>query len=276
MDKFKKFLNNASGNLREGVGVGGLEYEAKVRSAVAAAIKDPDLKGRVVLKPDTAGGFASNVVDMYMSIDGKDVAFEIKMDKNAQMGGPSVKINKNNKPYSFSAAATALEDDVKEMILDAVKEKERPIRNWIKEMKKLEPIELHAEQGDYEVPFKTTKEAWATLQAKGLLKPINSKVTYDTRYLADWYAKKGCYYMQIGGMGLFYLKKNPLNLPIPKLNAAVEIVIRLTRSGSGGTKQYPTQRNSQIRAIANLRAKGTKSPYSLDKVEDVKKLFGKV
>jgi len=266
MIKFKNYLV-------EGVGTGGLEYEAKVRKAVNAAIKDKDLKDRVVLKPDDAGGFSSHVVDMYMTFDGVEFAFEIKMDRNAQMGGPSVKINKGKQKYSFSAAGAALEQDVKEMIVKAVKEKEQPIRNWIKEMKKLEPLDLHARQGDYEVPFQTTKEAWGVLQSKGLLKPINSKVIYTTKYLHDWYAKKKCFYIQIGGMGLYYLKENPLNLPVPQLNAEVEIVIRLTRAGSGGTKAYPTQRNSQIRAIANLKAKGQKSPYSLDKIADVKKLF---
>lgn len=266
MKTFKSFLS-------EGVGTGGLVYEGKVRKAVTAAIRDKDLKSRVVLKPDDSGGFSSHVVDMYVEFDGKEHAFEIKMNKDAQMGGPSVKINKGNTLYSFSAAGDSLEQDVRDMIVDAVKQKEQPIRNWIKEMKKLEPKDLHAQQGDYEVPFKTTKEAWAILQGKGLLKPINSKVIYDTRYLHDWYAKKKCYYMQIGGMGLYYLKENPLNLPIPQLKATVEIVIRLTRAGSGGTKAYPTQRNSQIRAIANLKAKGQKSNYSLDKVSDVKKLF---
>lgn len=256
----------------EGVGAGGLQYEAKVRRAVTSALRVPDFKN-ITLKPDLAGGFASNVVDMYMVFNGKEVAFEIKMDKNAQMGGPSVKINKNNQLYSFSAAGAALEDDVKDMILAAVKEKEKPIRNWIKEMKKLEPKELHDKTGDYEVPFQTTKEAWADLQGRGLLKPINTKVIYNTKYLQDWYAKKNCYYIQIGGMGLFYLKENPLDLPVPQLNAEIDVVIRLTRSGSGGTKQYPTQRNSQIRAIANLKAKGSKSPYSLDNVEHCKKLF---
>ena len=259
--------------MKEGVGKGGLEYVAKVRSALSNALKDKALSGRISLKPDTAGGFASNVVDMYLIIDGKERAFEIKMDRNAQMGGPSVKINKGGQLYSFSEAGGALEDDVKQMIIEAVKEKETAIRFWISEMKKMEPIKLHAKSGDYEVPFQTTKEAWTILQARGLLKPINSKVVYNTKYLHDWYAKKKCYYMQIGGMGLYYLKENPLNLPVPQLNAEVEIVVRLTRAGSGGTKVYPSQRNSQIRAIAGLKAKGSKSPYSLDNVNDVKKLF---
>ena len=266
-------FNDFSQGLHEGVGSGGLEYEAKVRKAVTSALRDKKYSDRITLKPDSAGGFANNVVDMYMTLDGKDVAFEIKMDKNAQMGGPSVKINKGNQLYSFSAAGDSLEDDVRELIINGVKEKEKAIRNWIKEMKKLEPKELHARAGDYEVPFQTTKEAWAELQGRGLLKPINTKIVYNERYIHNWYAKKKCYYMQIGQLELFYLKENPLNLNIPQFKGEIEIVVRLTRAGSGGTKAFPTQRNSQIRAIANLKAKGSKSNISLDRVSDVKKMF---
>lgn len=268
MQRFKSFY-------LEGVGKGGLEYEAKVRKAVITTLKSRSFAKdkRITLKPDTAGGFDSNVVDMYLTLDGKEVPVEIKMDKNAQMAGPSVKINKGSKKYDFSAAGQDLEGDVAGMIIEAVKKKEKPIRNWIKEMKKLEPIELHKQAGDYEVPFKTTKEAWEELQGRGLLKPINTKVVYNSKFIHDWYARKNCYYMQIGKMGLFYLKKNPLKLNVPQLKAEIEIFIRLTRSGSGGTKAYPTQRNSQIRAIANLRGKGSKSNLSLDNPKDVEEIF---
>lgn len=270
MKGFKKYIN-------EGIGVGGLAYEAKVRKSVIQTLKNRAFSKdkRITLKPDSAGGFASNVVDMYLTLDGKDVPVEIKMDKDAQMGGPSVKINKG-KPYGLSKAGEDLEDDVREMIINAVKSKERPIRNYIKQMKTLEPIELHKQAGVYEVPFKTTKEAWAILQKKGLLKPINTIVKYNTKFIHDWYARKKCYYIQIGKLGMFYLQKNPLGLKIPQLKADIEIYVRLTRSGSGGTKAYPTQRSSQIRAIASLKVKGGKSPLSLDNPKDVEEIFNQM
>ena len=175
--------------------------------------------------------------------------------------------NKGGKEYSFTKAGEALEQDVQDMIILAIKSKEKDIRKYIKRMKQEEPKSLHDQNGDYEVPFKTTKETWAVLQKEGMLKPINTRVKYNTKFIHDWYAKKNCYYIQIGGIGMFYLKKNPLNLPIPQLNAEIEIYIRLTRSGSGGTKAYPTQRASQLRCIAQLTAKG-KSDYSLDNPKD--------
>jgi hypothetical protein len=258
----------------EGIGQGGLDYEDKVRSTVEKVLKDKalNLKKTHTLKPDDSGGYDNSVVDMYMTVvvpPKQEIPIEIKMNKNAQMGGPSVKINKGKDEYSFSKAGDALEMDVQEMIIKAVKSKEKDIRNFIKRMKQEEPKELHASNGDYEVPFKTTKEAWGVLQKEGMLKPINTVVNYNTKFIHDWYAKKKCYYIQIGGIGLFYMKKNPLNLPIPQLKADIDIYIRLTRSGGSGTKAYPTQRSSSIRCIAKLKAKG-KSKYTLDNLEDAK------
>ena len=71
-------------------GEGGLEYEDEVRKAIAQA--SPELSNFDVL-PDMAGGFASNVVDLYAVIDGKQYGFEIKQNANAQMGGSSPKAN---------------------------------------------------------------------------------------------------------------------------------------------------------------------------------------
>jgi hypothetical protein len=267
MIKFKAFSV-----LEEGVGAGGLAYEAKVRSTVEKALKAGKLKKSHNLKPDDGGGYDNSVVDMYMTVvlpPKTEVPIEIKMDANAQMGGPSVKINKGKDEYTFSKAGEALEQDVQDMIIDAVKGKEKDIRKYIKRLKQEEPKELHQANADYEVPFKVSKEAWGTLQKEGMLKPINVKVKYNTKFIHDWYAKKKCYYIQIGKSGLFYMKKNPLNLPIPQLSADIEIYIRLTRSGSGGTKAFPDQRSSSIRCIANLKAKG-KSDYSLDNLDDAK------
>jgi hypothetical protein len=265
-------MKNFKAHLEEGVGTGGLDYEDKVRKVVSKALGDKKLKKTHKLKPDDSGGFDNSVVDMYMTVEippSTEVPIEIKMNKDAQMGGPSVRINKGSDEYSFSKAGAALEQDVQDMIIAAIKTKEKDIRNYIKRMKQEEPLDLHQANGDFEVPFKTTKESWAVLQKEGLMKPINTVVKYNTKFIHDWYAKKKCYYIQIGGIGLFYMKKNPLNLPIPQLKADVEINIRLTRSGSGGTKAYPSQRSSQIRCIAKLKAKG-KSKYTLDKASDAK------
>ena len=80
----------------------------------------------------------------------------------------------------------------------------------------------------------------------------------------------------MGGAGLFYLGKNPLNLPVPEFQGEIQVEMRL---GYGGSKlSFPTDPPTPARS-AGLRIQGrmltkNKSSYNLDNVEDVQKLFG--
>ena len=50
------------------------------------------------------------------------------------------------------------------------------------------------------------------------------------------YARKGIYYIQIGGLGLFHLQSDPANLGVPQLSQAVNFEIRPGKSGSDKVK----------------------------------------
>jgi hypothetical protein len=54
----------------------------------------------------------------------------------------------------------------------------------------------------------------------------------------NYYAAKQTYYIQIGGYGMYYMAENPANLPIPKLNGATNLRIRLKRRGSTPIYNY--------------------------------------
>ena len=109
-----------------------------------------------------------------------------------------------------------------------------------------------------------------------MLGKINKNTKTGVGFIVKHYNKKGVYYIQIGGSGLFYMGKNPLKLPVPELKADIQIEMRL---GYGGGKlSFPTDpptpaRSAGLRLIGRLLTRG-KSPYSLDNEEDVKKLFG--
>lgn len=273
MKTFKQLIS-------EGVGSGGLEYEGKVRAAVTEVLGTGQYRNdQLILKPDDAGGFANNVVDMYLNYKGNDIAVEIKMDRNAQMGGPSVKISPDGK-YSLSGAGAELPETVQVKMINATKDMEPHIRKWIETQKQMDNIdpevkELFQKNADLQMPFISTKEVWAELQGQGMLKPLNVKFQEDSSFIHDWYARKNCTYIQIGGAGLFYMKSDPLNLKaigVPQLNGNIEVRCRMTRSGGGGTSAFPTKRSAQIRCIAGLKTKGS-SPISLDNPADVKKIF---
>ena len=262
MLKFKSFLEEGT------VAVGGLKYEADVRKAVKSAlakIKNPDLK----LKPDLSGGFDSTVVDMYMDLQGKEIGIEIKMDKNAQMGGSSVKFDGRNWTLAEKGKKN-IDADTQELLIKAGQAKVRDYKNLMAHLKTYDPKKLH--QQINQIPFRCTKPAWEQAVAKGKLKPTNTTVKFNTKFIHDWYAGKNCYYIQIGKLGLFYLKKNPLNLPVPQLSGEIEIYMRLVRGGASMLKtgEFKGENVSTVnlRAQGNLKLKGVKSPYSLDNVKD--------
>lgn len=263
---FKSFLE-------EGMVDGGLAYEKKVRDAVTAAFrKFPNL----TLKPDDSGGYNANVVDMYIKmpskyINGGELAIEIKQDANAQMGGSSIKYE--NGDFVFAEKGrSSIDSDTQQLIIDALSSKERDIEKLLKTVQKMEPVDYH--KNIKSIPFTATKTAFEKLTQLGYLRPINTVVRKDTQFIMDHYAKKGCYYIQIGGIGLFYLKSNPLNLPVPQLSGEINIEIRFARSGSTMSKTVGEKTaGAGLRVQARFKGKG-KSPYTLDKIEDVITLFG--
>ena len=248
-------------------GEGGLEYEDEVRKAIAQA--SPELSNFDVL-PDMAGGFASNVVDLYAVIDGKQYGFEIKQNANAQMGGSSIQFSKGK--FSFAAAgAKAIDPDTQLLIQAELKGIKKPIGELFRFLRSQDPKDFHKKIET--IPFTATKEAFIAAKEEGLLIPLNVKVSRDATFIHDHYNKKGCHYMQIGGAGLFYLKKNPLNLPIPQLKGSIDIEIRLGRAGSRMIKSIGMEAaGCGLRAQARFKGESV-SPYSLDNYEHVLELF---
>ena len=96
---------------------------------------------------------------------------------------------------------------------------------------------------------------------------------------------KNVYYIQIGGAGLFYMGKNPLNLPVPEFNGEIQVEVRIGYAGDSsgstskaftnkaGSKNIIEARRAELRCIGRMLTR-SKSPYSLDNMNDVKKLFG--
>lgn len=213
-------------------GIGGLEYEQSV-SAVLQKIL-PQFKGQarfINLDCGTAG-FCRFGVDLELDVNGKDFNVELKQNTKAQMGGTSVRYNPKTDQAEIVNTDT-IDEDSKPFFIAAAKTKKDDIVNFIDFLKTQPPPELHANL-TYKFPLSgITKDAWAAAQAQGLLKKLNDKVRFTkSSIIANAYNKKNVYYIQIGGAGLFYLNKNPYNLPIPAFEGEIDIEFRLGRSGS--------------------------------------------
>ena len=253
--------------MSESVGQAGLDYELKVHKAMLAA-KIPGLN-----PGDKPGAGFSNVGagDIEASYNGKPFNIEIKATSNDQMGGTAFRYDYATKVFT---PVKEMDPEDLNLLMAAAKEKSKDIDNYIKEKRKLEPVQYHKTISG--IPLKVSKEGRDKLKKDGFLAKINKNVKTSERFIVRHYNKKGVYYINVGKAGLFYMGKNPLKLPVPSLKGEIQIEMRL--GYSGGKHSFPTDpitpaRTAGLRVQGRLRTK-SKSDYSLDNIEDIKKLFG--
>lgn len=266
----------------ETVGQKGLDYELKVHSAMKAA----NIEG--LDAGDKPGAGFSNVGsgDIEATYQGKTFNIEIKSGIKDQMGGGSLRYERKNKtliPSPKLAASTEPED--LEILLNATKTKFKEINKYLDFLKTQEPKKVHAEYANVGVPFICSQEARSAAVKGGYQKAIQSYVKLDSRYITNLYNGKNVYYIQIGKAGLFYMGKNPLNLPVPAFKGEINVELRIGYAGDtkgstsraftkkAGSEELIQARRAELRCIGRMITK-SKSPYSLDKKKDVKKLFG--
>lgn len=260
MDTFKEFTL-----FEEKVaGQKGLDYELKIYKAIQQSGVDFFTPGS---KP--SAGFSNvGAGDIEGMLNGKPFNIEVKLSPDDQMGGGSFTYDMSSKSF---AAAKRMDPADEELLLGAVKQKTKALDNYINAARKLDPVKYHRDISG--VPIKISKQGRDILKAKGLLKDINTKVITDARFIEKHYNKKGVYYIQIGGAGLFYLGKNIYKLPVPRLSGEIQVEIRLAYSGTKGKFPDGTEtRTAGLRFQGRLRTKG-KSKHTIDTVQGIYKLF---
>ena len=255
MKTFKDYLD-------ESVGQAGLDYELRVyKSLLSAKISALDLGA----KP-TAGFSNVGSGDIEAKFNGKPFNIEVKATSKDQMGGGSFKYDMETKTFT---PVKEMDPNDLSLLLSAAQDKAQDIDSYIVAARKIQPVKYHKMISG--IPLKISKAGRDELKNKGLLAKINSNTKTDIGFIVRHYNKKGVYYIQIGGSGLFYMGKNPLNLPVPELSGEIQIEMRLGYSGTKST--FPTTPPTEARG-AGLRLQGRmltkgKSPYSLDNPKDV-------
>ncbi len=255
------------------VGSGGVDYENKVLTQIKPQIKQ--IAGLKLKEGSSTAAFAATEPDLVLLFKGTQINIEIKQNNEAQMGGGSYNYNMRTKKFVLSAK-TIIDPAIDKKLLEILNAKHKDLDNLLTYVKKNEIAEL-ANQVDG-LPLTATKVMWEELTAKKFLVPLNGKQKVPYSFLHDHYSKKNCFYIQIGGSGFFYLKSNPLNLPVPQLKIPMEIELRLGRAGSKiNSKLGVAVASGNMRAQGRLDKKTVlKSPYSLDKNGDFLKLFGNI
>lgn len=262
----KKQLSKSGGG-----NVGGIKYEESVKSAIRKVERDiPDF----YLMRGQAGAFDRETADIYLNVNKKKVAVEVKKDKNAQMGGACYyQFDSRTDRFVFVSdkGEETIDIPTREMIEDALHKKVRELEKFLKFIREFPPTDYHSKVRN--LPVTCTKEAWDAAVEAGLLKNLNTNIAFNTDFIAKHYAAKGTHYIQIGKGGLFYLSKNPLNLPVPKLQGECQIEIRVAHHGKRKVKSLGLYVvDGTIRTQARLKTTN-KSPWTLDNPEHVRALF---
>ena len=124
------------------------------------------------------------------------------------------------------------------------------------------------------IPLKTS------ISKKTYEKAVNSKPykefiqlteELDKSRVADHYNKKGVYYIQIGGKGLYFMGKDIHNLGVPELDASFKGTVRVKR---GSIQKKGTVYMSLISEPKIVTSTLKNSSYTLETKEGIEKVFG--
>jgi len=80
----------------------------------------------------------------------------------------------------------------------------------------------------------------------------------NTEYLFEYYARKNCFYIQVEGSGLFYLKEDVAKLGVPQYSTRLTLRLRAKTHHSTPIYQY------SFFAVIQSDKKIPKSPYDLE------------
>jgi hypothetical protein len=209
-------------------------------------------------------------VDIPLKLYDNLLSIEAKLN-NAQMGGTSFKYDRESERLTITDCNTD-----SEILIEYAKKQIHDLNKYIDTLKKQEPVAFHEKNKGF--PIKATTTARATLKQMGLQAKVDNKYNHPIKFLKEHYKKKGINYIQISDKGFYHLGDNPFNFPIPEVEGDFLVEIRV---GFAGGKINVPQNTSVTARSAGLRIQGRikglkeKSHYSLDRQEDIKKLFSK-
>ena len=260
--------------LKEAITNRGDAYEYEVYDTVKEA--ETILAGLKVISDAPKGSDSTGEGDITLSVGGKVVNIEVKLDRKAPMGETSLRIS----PYSRTvdiANPDRVEPDAIPLYIKAGEAMFDEVERYIDFVRTVEPLDINS-KANMSFPFGSiTKNAWNEAQQVGLLNDLNQKIQFeDIRIIERMYNSKNVYYIQVGGAGLFYLGRNPMNLPVPRFDGKMQVEFRAKPSGSR-RRMYGGQVTKVVGAtyICTGRLKtDIRSRYSLDRINDVIELFG--
>ena len=232
----------------------GIAYERVIYSN-AAGVKNPLFK--IIGKQTEKGGAA----DIQFEIAGKRFDVEAKLE-NPQYSSINGQYNFNNKVFTNSKN-TKISEGL-QITLDNILEKAKPALDKYKQ--RAAELGVNLETSGSKMPINIFNQ----LKEEGLQNNITTREVVSQSVIEELYNKKNQYYIQIKGKGLYYIGKNPLNLPVPKLEGDVTVTFRIARS--------KTDKNGNVIPTLrflpdNINITSNKSDHSIDTAKGINKLL---
>lgn len=247
----------------------GIIYENKVKSIVRATARN--IKG-FSLSAVEGGGNKNDVADLYINVNRQRYGVEIKLDSRAPLG-QAAKVKFDGNSFTIGKSGDfSVDDALGRGIIEQLNTKRNASKEFIAHIKNYPPREYHSKITGF--PIMCLREAWDDAKNAGLLRKLNASLKAPLQVVYDYYEAKGCYYIQIGkGAGLFYMKENPLDLPVPRLDGAVNIELRLKSAGGKARVGLGvTVCTGSVSASPRLATRNI-SKYSMDNKDDITELF---
>ena len=219
----------------------GFAYEQVLYDVINDAVAQYNIPGLKLSAGPTEGGRAADIVLTYY---GQEIGIEAKKG-NARFGSVTAKYDENGnlvikKDYTFNKLLNKMLKDAKPEIDAYIKEANIIGKRLF---------------GNKYIPIKyitdaMPQEVYDALQVRGFQKRITQTAKVNTDFVSElyWAKQNGTAYIQIQGLGTYYLTdpsntnlENPLNLDVPPFNADLILSFATGSNTAANPRSYSKQ-----------------------------------
>lgn len=260
--------------LEMGIGENGIKYEKKIYKFLLKASE----KNKNIIDVSKPTGNNCHKPDITVSWKDYKINFEIKSKFDDPLGNFSLKYELGSKDFDLSN--DSLNHSDKDNLSSIFQNKLNDIDRYIKFARRQSPTSYNKKINKF--PMYISKEGAEAARKKGLAKAIADYATkdeFDIKTVFGLYNNgKNTYYIQIGGYGLYCLGFDKYKLGVPLLEGKCIVEIRPFSSGVKERRDPETGKiinvvSLGLRASPRMTRIENESPYSLENVETIDKIF---
>lgn len=195
------------------------------------------------------GGNNTSSPDGEFKYNGSHYKVEYKLDMRVDLGQASLAYDLKKKKWYITGRSTPEGLEIQDMLRAAGAEK---LINSDAGWKSLGvPNKILSEDG--RVTKKQAAQDYKNFKDKFLVVPPH--------YTNDYYAAKGNYYIQVGGLGFYHMQKDPAGIGAPQFLPNLRVRFRI----KGDAISSDTYYNYRFTVALQAASRPTRSPFDLEK-----------